>query len=540
MDNEKINGQSDDWFENLTPGGDPDTDQEAEAWLEELLATVNDLADTPAEENAPAPDPAPQPEEEDILFDQLLSPMADAQEIGTDEQAISDHQLTDLADMELDKIMQEAMSDDWDISAIEHEILSEPIPEVFPETSDPDFDADSYTDNGEQPLEEDTERKVRPKKKNVYGLFGLPHLLSTAIWAALCITIGITLGRWVWICVADVLGFGFPNQEVSITVTADDTIDTVTDKLLDAGLIKYSSIFKAFCQLTDAQMGVDITVGSFTLNKQDDYHALLDKMSAKSQVREIITVVIPEGYTCAQIFALLEEHGVCTVQAMEEYCCTSQFSSYWFLENIEKGTKYCLEGYLFPDTYEFYVGSTPKQVLIKLLANFDNHITEAMMAQLDTLNETLAAKYKKNGMSQSYIDEHLLTINDVITVASMIEKETAYSGESQNIASVIYNRLTNPTNYPKLNIDATIVYALGGKTDLTNEDMEFDSPYNTYLYEGLPPGAISNPGLYSIQAALNPNSTSYYFYALDTSGEVRMHKFFKTYQEHQNFLNSQG
>ena len=126
------------------------------------------------------------------------------------------------------------------------------------------------------------------------------------------------------------------------------------------------------------------------------------------------------------------------------------------------------------------------------------------------------------------------------TMASIIEKETAYSGESKNIASVIYNRLTNPGEYPKLNIDATIVYALGGKTDLTAEDMAFDSPYNTYLYEGLPPGAISNPGLYSLKAALYPAQTKYHFYALDTSGEANVHRFFETYSEHLDFIQGRG
>ena len=161
-----------------------------------------------------------------------------------------------------------------------------------------------------------------------------------------------------------------------------------------------------------------------------------------------------------------------------------------------------------------------------------------MQEQVDELNDRLAAKYRANGYSQTYIDEHKLTVKEVVIIASMIEKETAHTGEIRNISSVIYNRLTNPRSYPKLNIDATVVYALGGKTDLTAEDMKYDSPYNTYLYEGLPPGAISNPGEFSLQAALNPTDSKYYFYALDPNAEVRGHKFFATYQEHLDFLNS--
>jgi UPF0755 protein len=184
------------------------------------------------------------------------------------------------------------------------------------------------------------------------------------------------------------------------------------------------------------------------------------------------------------------------------------------------------------------VGSSARQVFIKLLGGFDNRISSDMKEQLNMLNETIAAMYRKRGFSQAYIDEHQLTMKEVIIVASMIEKESAYTGESQNIASVIYNRLTNPNNFPHLQIDATVVYALGGKTDLTLDDLRFDSPYNTYVCEGLPAGPISNPGLYSIKAALYPHNTGYYFYALDTSGESRIHKFFKTQAEFEAFLKS--
>ena len=127
----------------------------------------------------------------------------------------------------------------------------------------------------------------------------------------------------------------------------------------------------------------------------------------------------------------------------------------------------------------------------------------------------------------------------IVTVASMIEKETASAKESSTIASVIYNRLCDPANYPYLNIDATIVYALGGIDGaLTYEDTQIDSPYNTYNRTGLPAGPISNPGLSSISAALNPADTSYYYYALDDS--TGLHHFSESYDEHQAFLAGQN
>ena len=525
--------------ENYTgPGAPDDNDEAARAWLEQLLAATGQ-EEPPAEEVKPA-----EGDGEPNIFDQMEAPAENVAEIGTDEQAVAHHDMTDMADMEVDRIIQETLQEDWDISDIENEIMSEPIAAAFDD--DPTMDlTDEELEDVDTAFEDDDEdeddggvpRKVRPKNKTGYGLFGLPHLASLAIWVALCLFIGTSLGRLIWICAADVLAFGRGDQDVVVTITATDDLDAVTDKLYDAGLIQYKSLFKLYCQLANVEEEEKISAGVFTLNTQYDYHALVGGLSSTSSYRQTTQVVIPEGYTCAQIFELLEERGVCTAAELEKYCSENEFASYWFLEGVEKGTPYCLEGYLFPDTYEFFTNSSARQVLIKLLGGFEYRFDEDLKLQLEELNEALAEKYKKNGLSQSYIDEHKMTVQDVIIVASMIEKETAFSGESPTIASVIYNRLTSPGKYPFLNIDATIVYALGGKQDLTAEDLKYDSPYNTYLYEGLPPGPISNPGIYSIRAALAPEKSGYYYYALDTSGESPVHRFFKTYTEHQDFLN---
>ncbi len=525
MENEKMDQPQDEL--------QTEADLEAQRWLEELLAATEAAAEAPVEE--PSPDDGFVPEMDNSWFEQLESPAEAVQEIGTDEGAVASHGMSDLADMELNKIIDESKSEDWDVAAIENEILSGPIESAFDEEEPAQEDEeDVYSDEQPEP-DPDAERKVRPKRKNSYGLFGLPHLASVAIWAAICITIGISLGRLVWVCASDILAFGRPDQDVEITILAEDDLDAVTQKLYEKGLIKYRELFKLYAKLAQVEEKGKISSGTFTLNTMYDYHALVGGLSATSSYRETTEVVIPEGFTCAQIFELLEERGVCTVAALEEYCTQSEFASYWFLEDVEKGTKYCLEGFLFPDTYEFYTNSTPQLVFIKLLSGFNNHFTPEMVAQLDVLNASLKLKYEANGAAEKFVP---LTVKDVVTIASMIEKETAYSGESPTIASVIYNRLTNPYEYPKLNIDATIVYALGGKKDLTAEDLKFDSPYNTYLYEGLPPGPISNPGAFSLRAALEPAETPYYFYALDPTAEFRSHKFFRNRKEHEDFLES--
>lgn len=482
-------------------------------------------------------------------FDDLLITPHTGDEIGPDEHAVSSAGLTDISDLELDRIMQEALSSDWG----EEDLSSEPVQDapvqdqeyrdiseeiaavVASETggaAEPEEAEEEEPEDPDQP-----KRKVRPRRKKGYGLFGIPHLLSTLIWLALAVMIGVSMGRLLWVCASDILAFGRENQTVTITITKSDDLDSITNKLYNAGLIKYPQLFKLYADLANVIEDGEISVGTFELNTLYDYHALVNGMSATSSYRETTTVMIPEGYSCAQIYALLEEEGVCSVEDLEAYACESDFATYEFLDGVERGTKYCLEGFLFPDTYEFYTNDSPKNVFIKMLARFENQFSEELQAYIATLNERLSATMRKNGYAQSYIDEHQMTLRDVVIVASMIEKESANTAENYTISSVIYNRLTNP-QYLYLNIDATIVYALGGKSDLTEEDKNLDSPYNTYKYTGLPPTPISNPGISSIMAALSPADTDYYYYALDPSANE--HHFSKTYQEHLNFLNSLG
>lgn len=532
---------------------------------------------------------------EDSWFDNLLPPEGSDQEIGADELAVAGSGLTNLGDMELEKILREAAleesdpvaeemllaPDSFDLELVSIEEPSEltaeasedPIPEhllsddVLPEQpaeiadEEPALSADADIPTDAVPSDEPQQdasqadapeksapatashkddrpqRKVRPKRKKGYGMFGLPHLASVAIWFFIAVTIGVSFGRLLWVCASDILAFGREDQKISITITESDTLDSITNKLYNAGLIKYRELFKLYGQLAQLEEKNKIKPGTYELNTLYDYHALVDAMSSTKSRKEI-EVTIPEGYTCAQIFKLLEDNGICTVEKLEKYAETSKFSSYEFLDGMERGNKYCLDGFLFPDTYKFYQNDDPRNIFHKMLSRFDEKFDDEMEAQIDELNLRLAQMYRRNGQSQEYIDQHKITVYELVTIASMIEKETAHSGESQRISAVIYNRLTNPGQFPYLNIDATIVYALGGKTNITPEDTQFDHPYNTYVYKGLPPGAISNPGLFSLKAALAPAEEGYYYYALDpAAGE---HHFSKTYQEHLDFLATLG
>lgn len=354
-------------------------------------------------------------------------------------------------------------------------------------------------------------QKGRPKRKKGEGLFGIPNILVTVVWLALILVIGVTLGRMLWVCAADVLAFGREDKPVTITIYEADTMDDIVNKLHDAGLIRYKSLFNLYAGISDAEE--DIKPGIYDLNTRYDYHALVNFMSPSSS-RQVIKLTIPEGYTCRQIFNLLEENRICTAVDLGVYAAGGELSDYWFLEGVQRGDENSLEGYLFPDTYEFYKNSTPREALEKMLNNFDHRFSEEMRAQIDTLNA--------NVTGGGY------TVREITIIASLIEKESAIASESANISGVIYNRLFN-WEYPALlNIDAAIVYAQGGEAD--SIDTSLDSPYNTYTHIGLTPGPIANPGLSSLQAALNPATHNYYYYVLNP--ETGMHKFSTTQDEH--------
>ena len=379
-------------------------------------------------------------------------------------------------------------------------------------------------------------RKLPRKPKKGSGMFGIPHFLATILYFAVILAVSMTLARMLWLCADDMLALTKQDRPVSVTIAETDTMEDIADKLVDAGLVRYKKVFLFYSDIFSARE--KISTGTFELNEKYDYMAMVQHMSRYSSARNTVEVMIPEGYNCRQIFELLEEKGVCSAERLEEASMEGDLDDYWFLEGVRRDSKYCLEGFLFPDTYEFYEGDDPERVLNKLLDTFDYRFSDSMQDMIPQLNEKLASMMRENGYDEAYIEDHRFTIREVVIVASLIEEETAGNAESAKIASVIYNRLTNAAAYPYLDIDASILYALGEhKEVLTAEDLKIDSPYNTRINPGLPVGPISNPGLASLKAALNPENTNYHYYALDE--ETGLHHFSGTYEEHQAFLQSQ-
>ena len=288
-------------------------------------------------------------------------------------------------------------------------------------------------------------------------------------------------------------------------------MDYVTDALKEAGLIEYKWLFNVFCKISTASEKV--SPGEYELKSTFDYRALIQNMRAGSASTVTVDVTLPEGFTMRQIFQRLEEMNVCSYDELMESAANDKFN-YSFLEGMEEGDATRLEGFLFPDTYEFYVGMQASSAINKMLETFYYKQTADMLKQASDMN---------------------MSMREIVNVASLIEKEAANDAERALIASVIYNRIYAGM---QLGIDASVLYEYPDHEGApTAEMLQTDSPYNTRIRTGLPPTPICNPGMASITAALNPESTGYYYYALDTAtGE---HRFFTNETEFNNFVATQ-
>lgn len=335
----------------------------------------------------------------------------------------------------------------------------------------------------------------------------------TMMYAAGVIGVSIVLACLGWIAAGDVLALNKEYKEVTVSVTAEDSFGDVVNTLKKDGLIEFKGLFKLFANVTGGKDKV--TIGTYSLNTDMDYRALLSGMSINSTTKAEISVTIPEGYSLEQIFQLLEDAGVASVRDLEQEAAQHDYA-FSFLQDIPLGEAGRLEGFLYPDTYQFNTPHRALYAINKMLVNFDQHYTDDLRRQV-----------ADSGYS----------VQEILTIASLIERETDGTDRAR-IASVIYNRLNNTraSTAGYLQIDATLRYINGGSVP-TEADKNIDSPYNTYKYKGLPPGPICNPGLESIKAALSPEKTDYYYYAL---GDDNVHHFFKTYEEHQQFLRSQS
>lgn len=292
-----------------------------------------------------------------------------------------------------------------------------------------------------------------------------------------------------------------PGQEVQLNIPEGSSGDDIAQILAQNHIIDNPKAYYAAVEAADAAMS--IKPGDYILTTGQDPASVVTQLVEGPNV-EGITLTIQEGLTVAQTAARVEETlGIPADEFIAQAKASNYVADYPFLEGAYDDS---LEGYLYPKTYSFSEQPTADQVIRTLLDQFQ---TETASLGLDNAPTGLSA-------------------HDIVTMASLIERETAVADERPLVASVMYNRLA--IDMP-LQIDAAIVYARGGGSDpVTYDDLEIDSPYNIYQNLGLTPGPICSPSVSSIEAALNPSDTDYLYYVASPDGDGT-HRFSSDYEQ---------
>lgn len=296
-------------------------------------------------------------------------------------------------------------------------------------------------------------------------------------------------------------------KEITVAIPKGSSTNSIGTLLKKEDLIRSEAAFKIYAKLSGYD--VDLKAGKFILSKNMDLKEIMQKLVNGDAVIESVRFTIPEGYTVKQIAEKLAAEGIVNEDKFLELAKNGDFD-YDFIKQIpnDKNIHYKLEGYLFPETYEVKKGASERVIINTMLSQFQKEWNPEWDKALKEKNKTLP---------------------QILTLASIIEREVSVDKERPIVSGVLYNRMNINM---RLQVDATIQYILGKqKSIVTYDDLKIDDPYNTYRNYGLPPGPISNPGRESIKAAIFPEKNNYLFYVTkkDNSGE---HYFSKTYQEH--------
>ena len=309
---------------------------------------------------------------------------------------------------------------------------------------------------------------------------------------------------------------GAEGEEIPFKITAGESVKQITDNLAVSELIGSKLIFEIYVWQTGQQ--ANFQAGEYMLNPNYSIKEIVNILVAGKVLSDERDIKIIEGWRIDEIGAYLEDNNIVQAQVFTTLANKEignwksarpagglEISDFDFLEDAPDTAS--LEGYLFPDTYKIFKDADAGMIIVKMLDNFNNKLTPE-------LREELAA--------------HGRSIHEIITLASIVEREVSASEDRKIVAGIFEKRLA--AGMP-LQADSTVNYITGKKTPaITLADRDIDSPYNTYKYPGLPPGPICNPGLDAIIAAVNPQTSNYlYFLNRQDTGKTI---FSKTYEEH--------
>ncbi len=341
-------------------------------------------------------------------------------------------------------------------------------------------------------------------KKKVKVLF--EGKLHSLIYVCVVLLICVVISAFTVSALNDIIAIAKPDVAVEVTIPEGAGTKKIAKILKKEGLIKYPGLFTYISRFENHDG--KYTPGDHIVNRNMGYTTIMRTLQ-KSKSRDTVTVTIPEGYTLYKMANLLQEKGVCNAVDFMKTVNSTDFG-FDFEDRIPTNGKvfYKMEGYLFPDTYEFYKKDTPLNVIVKMLSNFDKKITDEIKAE----------------MTRQKMDLH-----ELITIASIVQGEAPNVKEMKKVASVYLNRLNSPSAFARLEADPTRNYAIE-QVSGNNGPQDVADAYNTYVGLGLPPGPINNPGIDAILAVLYPEDTPYYFFCTN----LRNGEFYyaKTFEEH--------
>ncbi len=354
------------------------------------------------------------------------------------------------------------------------------------------------------------------------------------VWIIMVAFIGVVLAQFLMVGINDMLAINREEnpKKVSISIPADPTIEQIGDILQENDIINKSKYFVMYANLTSSKSGFH--KGDFEIETNKDYEAIINFLQSNNNRTDIVTVQITEGMNILEIASLLHEKGVTDdIQKFLDACNSDQFDEdYTFLKDIKNADKryYKLEGYLFPDTYYFYLNEDPKLTLDKFLDNFESKVVSKK------------AKYfgnSKKSTLQQEIEKTDYSMDEILTIASIIQAEAANNEDMYNISSILHNRLEHgaESGVSKLNCDCTVYYPYREYKDVPESIRgSYESKYNTNDFDGLPAGPICNPSLEAIKAAISPYDTDYLFFCHDSAENGSTPYYSNNINDHNYYL----
>ena len=367
--------------------------------------------------------------------------------------------------------------------------------------------------------------KRRKKKHQTNHTRTMGQIFLGAVISVASICVGVILAVNVINAMRDFTGMAKDSNEVDFEITDDMSVNDIANNLHDAGIINMPSLFKSYLNLTKENDG--FLSGTYTIYTNMSYGNIIDTLKTPKEYTETVMVQIREGLTAAEVGKILEDNYVCRAVDFEKYY-KSKLNKYDFEEEIEDNPYRLnmLEGYLFPDTYEFYVIDD-----LKKNPNFDTSAYAKIAAE--TMYSNFESKITKS--MKARMKELGMTLDQVVVLASIVQWEGNDEESWANISSVFHNRLADPENFPNLQSDTTFTYineCIAPKITSSNEEQiqKIEDAYDTYKCEGLPAGAICNPGLDAINAVLYPADTNYYYFLVSSEG---LFYWAQTHEQHE-------